>query len=115
MNVIIIIGRLGKDPELTRRSTDKAMCRFSVAVNKRKKDAGADWFDVTCFEKTAEFVSNYGTKGREVAVKGRMESRKDDSGKTWWSVVADEVTFVGGVRDGAPGKPQGDEYDPFAE
>lgn len=90
MNNISIIGRLGKDPEIRQTTNGKSVCNFSVAVNRRFNKDESDWFNVTCWGKTAEFASNYLSKGRLVAVTGRMESRKHED-KTYWDLVADDV------------------------
>lgn len=94
MNNINLVGRLTADPKQTTLSTGSVVCEFTVAVNRQKKDADADFFSVKAWGKTAEFCANYLTKGRMVSVSGRMESRKSErDGKTttYWDVVASEV------------------------
>ena len=98
MNSIHIIGRLGREPELRYTQSGKAVCSFSVAVDRRGKDAEPDWFSVSAWEKTAELCNEYLKKGRMVAVRGRMQSRKyekDGAKITAWDLVADEVQFLG--------------------
>ena len=114
MNQIAIIGRMVRDAEIKTTSSGKNYATFAVAVNKRSKDEPADFFEVKVWDKTAEYVSNYGGKGREIAVFGRMESRKHED-KTYWNLNANDVKLIGGVRDDAPASGSKDEYDPFAE
>jgi single-strand DNA-binding protein len=142
LNRITLIGRLVRDPELRTTNTGKNVVEFSIAVNKRFKprdssEPDADFFRVKAWDKTAEYVANYLTKGRLVAVEGRMESRKyvDSNGanREAWDVVADNVVGLdrpredgggggGGAPVGAGARPSGgnsapsaDEYDPFAD
>ena len=80
INRVVLVGRLTRDPELRSTSTGKQVCDFSIAVQKKFKpqdgSPDADFFRVSAWEKTAEFVANYLTKGRLVAVDGRLQSRK---------------------------------------
>jgi len=133
---------LVRDPELRTTTTGKNVVEFSIAVQKRIKprdanEPDADFFRVKAWNQTAEYVSNYLTKGRLVVVDGRMESRKfvDSAGanREVWEVVADNVSGLDRARDdaapagagagaGAPAArsgggvaPSADEYDPFAD
>lgn len=129
INRVVLIGRLTRDPELRTTSGGKSVCDFSIAVRKRIKpadgSADADFFRVTCWEKTAEYVANYLTKGRLVAVEGRLQSRKyqanDGSNREVVEVVADNVQSLEGQRDdgGSRGDAEPaarvDEQDPFAD
>ena len=73
VNRIHIIGNLGKDPEMSFKGKDgsTAVTKVSVAVNDRNDKT--NWFNVVAFGKTAEFINNYGAKGRKVYVEGRMQ------------------------------------------
>jgi single-strand DNA-binding protein len=135
-NRITLIGRLVRDPELRTTTTGKNVADFSIAVNKRFKprdsnEPDADFFRVSAWGQTAEYVSNYLSKGRLVVVDGRIESRKwtDKEGHTResWDVTAETVSALDRPKDdGAPGgggssrpaggsAPSADEYDPFAD
>lgn len=106
MNLIIIHGRLGRDPELKEYKNAKGepgqLCRFSVAVDKNKDDAPT-WFDVTAYGRTASIVHEFKKKGDEVIVIGSMESRtytdKNGQNRTAWGIRADRVEFCGSKGD----------------
>lgn len=141
INRVVLVGRLTRDPELRTTTTGKSVCDFSIAVSKRMKpqdgSPDADFFRVNCWEKTAEYVSNYLTKGRLVAVDGRLQSRKyttnDGQNREVVEIVAESVQGLDRPKDdggGAPASgggsesgtraavaaaPSADEYDPFAD
>ena len=96
INTITISGRLGRDPETRQTQSGKSICSFSVAVDRRGKDAGTDWFSVTVWERLGELCQEFLTKGRHVTVSGRMQSRqyeKDGQKVTTWDLVANDVDF----------------------
>ena len=99
MNIIVIMGRMCADPELKRTQSQKSVCSFSVAVNRMKQDDPTDFFNVTAWNKTAEFVSSHFRKGQMIAVRGRMQQRKytdrDGYERQTWDLQADEVWFAG--------------------
>jgi single-strand DNA-binding protein len=137
VNRVVLIGRLTRDPELRTTTTGKSVCSFSIAVNKRFKpqdgSPDADFFRVSAWDSTAEFVANYLTKGRLCAVDGRLQSRKytasDGTNREVVEVVADIVQGLDRPREDAGGvpatreaepvavaaAPNVDEYDPFAD
>jgi len=101
INSITISGRLGSDPEMRYTQAGKAVASFRVACNRAQKDE-CDWFSVTCWEKQAEFASNYLRKGREVTIQGRMQSRqyeRDGQKVTTWEIVARDVDPHGPRED----------------
>lgn len=102
MNKIMITGRLTKDTELKTGGSGTEFCKFTVAVNRRKKDDPSDFFDCTAFGKTGVFVNTYFHKGDGIVVTGRMESsktEKDGVKRTYWGVSVDDVEFpVGGGK-----------------
>lgn len=105
MNRAELIGRLTKDPVIryTSGKDPLAVGRFTLAVDRRGKDAGADFIPVVTFGSTAEFVEKYFTKGMRVGVSGRIQtgSYEDNDGNTVYTteVIADEVEFADGKRD----------------
>lgn len=101
-NKIILVGNLGRDPELRYTSKGDPVASFSLATNARK---GADkevttWFRVTVWGKQAESVSKYLTKGRQVYVEGTLAqdeyTDKDGNKRTTLEVNANAVQFLGG-------------------
>ena len=106
MNKVILMGRLTRDPEVRATQSNTAVCSFSLAVNRRFKQEGqpdADFINVTAWAKTAEFVSKYFTKGQQVSVIGRMQTRNydDKDGKKVYvtEVVAEEVYFADSKKE----------------
>tara|TARA_R110000822_G_scaffold41703_6_gene113477 strand:- start:283 stop:636 length:354 start_codon:yes stop_codon:yes gene_type:complete len=92
----IIVGNLGRDPELKNTSGGMAIASFSVAVTIRKE---THWYNCKAFGKTAEFVTKYLVKGRCVCVSGEMKSSKweDKEGnkRISWELSANNVQAVG--------------------
>lgn len=119
MNKIVIIGRLTRDPELKSTNAGTSVCNFSVAVDRTYRDKEGnrptDFFDVSVFGATAEFVAKYFKKGSSIAISGAMESRKfvdkDGNNRIAWSLHADEVNFCGSKSEnnGGSQKPSIDE------
>ncbi len=109
VNSVLLVGRLGADPEIRYTTSGKAVCNLRVATRRYRAASGeedADWHRVTTWEKTAELCHRYLRKGRELAVEGRLQTRKyeDREGHVRYAteVVASRVSFVGGRPDGAP-------------
>ncbi|MCA1681447.1 MAG: single-stranded DNA-binding protein, partial [Actinobacteria bacterium] len=111
INRVILTGNLTRDPELRSTPSGTSVCSLRVACNTRRKDASGQWvdkpnfFDVTVWGGQGENCVQYLSKGRPVAIDGRLEWReweaKDGSGKRQSvDIVADSVQFLGG-REGA--------------
>ena len=103
MNKAILIGRLTRDPELRYTSSNRAVCQFSVAIdrpftNQSTGQREADFINVVVWDKTAENVGKYMAKGRLIAVEGRIQTRNYDNneGKKVYvtEVVATNVQFL---------------------
>src|SRR5215470_3671207 len=118
VNKVILIGHLGRDAETAYTASQTSVTKFSVATNRRWKDQQTgewkeetDWSNVTLWR--AENLANYLTKGTQVYVEGRLQTRsyEDKDGKKVYAtdVVAEEVILLGGR--GSAGGPGGrDEY-----
>lgn len=107
MNRIIIKGRIAREIEIRQTQTGKSVGSFSVAVDKGfGENKSADFFRVQAWEKTADFVAKYFSKGKEILIEGRMESREytDANGKNCivWELIAERVEFCGGARESTP-------------
>lgn len=102
LNRIIVMGRIGKDLELRRTQSGKAVTSFPIAVDRDGKDAGTDWFDVVAWERTAEFAEQYCAKGRKVVVDGRLQARdwtdKDGNKRRSVEIIANSVYFADSKR-----------------
>lgn len=101
MNKLFFIGRLATDPQLNHTQSGTAVCNFRLAVEREWKREGApdaDFFTVVAWGKLAEVVTNNLSKGRLVAVSGRLENRsyqaQDGSTRTVTEVIADQIKFL---------------------
>jgi single-strand DNA-binding protein len=107
-NKIILVGNLGRDPELRYTPQGTPVCSFTVATNEKRKDRAGEqqdfttWFRVTLWGRQAETASQYLTKGRPVYVEGRLrlEEWTDRDGKQRYTleVHATDMQFIGGGR-----------------
>ena len=98
LNKVILGGRLTADAELKQTPQGVSVTTFSIAVNRRGKDAQTDFINCQAWRQTAEFISKYFTKGQEILVIGELHVDKyDKDGETRYStrVVVDEVEFCG--------------------
>lgn len=115
MNKVILIGRLTRDPELRYTPSGAAVCNFTIAVdrpfNSQTGEKEADFIDIVVWNKSAENVAKYMTKGRQIAVEGRLQIRSYDGndGQRHWrtEVVANQVEFLGSGNGNAGGGYQG--------
>lgn len=107
LNQVTMIGRLCADPELHTTQSGISVCSFRIAV---KRDYGpkdgsreTDFFDATAWRGTAEFVSKYFTKGRMIAIDGRLQTQnwtdRDGRKRVSVEIVADSVYFADSKRD----------------
>ncbi len=117
VNKVILVGHLGRDAETKFIPSGAAVTKFSVATNRRWKDKDSgewkeetDWSNVVLWR--SENLANYLTKGKQVYVEGRLQTRsyEDKDGKKVYTteVVADDVILLGG--QGGGGSRGGDEY-----
>src|ERR1051325_1787008 len=110
-NKIIVVGNLGRDPEMRYTPQGTPVCPFSIASTERRKTSAGEqqdittWFRVTVWGKQAETVSRYLSKGRSVYVEGRlhMEEWTDKEGKPRYTleVNASDVHFIDSAASGA--------------
>lgn len=99
MNNVALIGRLARDPEIrySQGENQLAIARFTIAVDRNKKDAGADFISCVAFGKTAEFIEKYFSKGKKIGIIGHIQtgSYEKDGAKVYTTdVIADQVEFV---------------------
>ena len=112
VNKAILVGRLGRDPEVRYLPSGQSVASFSVATSDNYTDRGGqrqertEWHNIVVFGKQAELCAQYLKKGREVYIEGRIQTRqyeaKDGSGKrSRTEVVAQRVQFLGGRQSAA--------------
>lgn len=109
-NKIIIVGYLGRDPELRYTPQGTPVCDFSVATTERRKDKSGEvqeattWFRVSLFGRQAEVASQYLTKGRQVYVEGQLSQRdwtdKEGNTRTSLEVRGTEIQFLSPASEG---------------
>lgn len=106
MNTINLIGRIGKDIELKATESGNSYVRFSLACNRMDKNKTTDWFDLIAWNKTAEIISQYCSKGKMIAVTGQMQIRSytDNEGKNRkaYEVMVNSLEMLGGEAQTAP-------------
>jgi single-strand DNA-binding protein len=99
VNQVILMGRLTRDPESRTTPSGKTVTSFSLAVDRGGSDDGADFFEITAWEKLGELVAQYLTKGRRALVQGRLrqdswEDKETGKKRSSVNVVATDVTFL---------------------
>lgn len=100
VNKVILVGRLGQDPEHRHLEGGKQVAKFSLATSERfKGEEQTEWHNIVCWGKTAEAVSKYVQKGSEIYIEGRIKGRswedKDGNKRSATDIVAQSVTFIG--------------------
>lgn len=109
LNIIVVMGRLTRDPELRRTQNGTAVTSFTLACDRDFKSADGtketDFIDVVAWKSTAEMAAKYFTKGRMVAVKGRLQFRdwqdRDGNNRRSAEVIAESVFFADSKPSGA--------------
>ena len=98
MNKVFLKGRLTADPEIRKTTNDISVCNFSIAVNRRFDREKTDFINCEAWRQTAEFISKYFTKGKEIVVCGELHIdkwEKDGETKYLTKISVDEVEFCG--------------------
>lgn len=106
MNKVIMMGRLTKDPDSRTTGSGTSVCSFSIAVDRRYRDADgnrqADFFNVVAWRQLADVCGKYLAKGRQVMVEGNLQNRsyeKDGTKHYITEIVAENIEFAGGRND----------------
>lgn len=117
MNKVILMGRLTRDPEV-RYNGDKAVARFSLAVDRKFSD-GADFPTCVAFGKTAEFIEKWFNQGLKICLEGRITTgsytNKDGVKVYTTDVIADNVEFAESKKAGDQPQPSGDGWQEIPE
>ncbi len=111
VNKVILLGRLGRDPEVRYMPNGEAVCNFSIATSETWNDRNGqrqertEWHNITMYRRLAEIAGQYLKKGREVYIEGRIQSRKytgkDGIERTAYDIVASEMKMVGPREGGS--------------
>jgi single-strand DNA-binding protein len=110
VNHVILIGRLTRDAELKYTSGGMAVCKFAIAVNKRRKQGEqwvdeANFFDIVLWGKSGESLNQYLVKGKQVAVEGELHQNRweqDGQQRSKIDINANNVQLLGGDKQTAP-------------
>ena len=133
VNKVILVGNLGKDPEVRFMPNGEAVCNFSIATTENWKDkSGAkqektEWHNIVMYRKLAEISGEYLKKGRPVYVEGRLQTReweKDGIKRYTTEIIADQMQMLGGkdtqsdsntppAKNNAPSKQETGSFDEF--
>lgn len=116
LNKVILIGRLGRDPEVRYMPNGEAVCNFSVATSEKYTDKNGqrqeatEWHNVTMYRKLAEIAGKYLTKGSQVYLEGKIQSRKyqgkDGIERTAYEIIANEMKMLGGNSQATQEQPK---------
>ena len=104
MNLVTLIGRLTRDPELKYSQSGKAFCKFSIAVTREFNRDEADFINCVAWDKRAETIAEYLRKGRRIALQGRLSVRSyEQNGETKWmtEVIVDKFDFIDTTSGGS--------------
>ena len=106
LNKVILIGRLGRDPETRHMPNGEAVCNFSVATSEAWNDRNGqrqertEWHNITMYRRLAEIAGQYLKKGSQVYLEGKIQTRKytDKNGaeRTAYDIIANEMKMLGG-------------------
>ena len=105
MNLVVLTGRLTRDPELKYGQSGNAYCRFSLAVDRPFKRGEADFINCVAFGKTAELIGEYLRKGRKAGVQGNIQmNRYEINGekRTSYDVLVNQIEFLEGRSSEEP-------------
>lgn len=98
MNVVALMGRLTRDPEIKFGQSGKAYCRFSIAVNRPFSKDETDFFNCVAFGRTAEILGEYFRKGQQISLNGRLQMNQyevNGEKRTSYDVVIEAFDFIG--------------------
>ncbi len=126
LNKVLIIGRLGRDPEMRYTPSGRPVTTFSIATSRTwntsdgERRTETEWFNVVAWGSLAEICKQFLTKGQQVYVEGRLQTRNwedsDGNKHSATEIVANEMIMLGdrrGVTEGAMGESQSDGDDEF--
>ena len=122
VNKVILVGNLGRDPELKHLPSGQGICQFSIATSESYTDKGGqkqektEWHRIVAWEKLGEVCARYLGKGSKVYVEGKLQTReyeKDGQKHYQTEIVAREVKFLSEKKAGAPAAAAAPDDEPF--
>ena len=116
INHVVLVGRLTRDAEIKYTASGQAVCKFSVAVNRRRKNGDqwedeANFFDVVLWGRQGESLNQYLLKGKAVGVEGELRQdrwQQDGQNRSKVEIVANNIQLLGGNPGGSSGGKYGD-------
>lgn len=109
LNKVMLIGRLGRDPQITNSKTGRAITKLSIATSKswrdkntQEKQEKTEWHNIVAFGSTGEVCGKYLRKGSSAYIEGRLQTRnweKDGITRHTTEIIADKVVFLGSKRE----------------
>ena len=121
VNKVIVLGNLGKDPDVRHLPNGDAVCNFSLATTESWKDKNGqkqdktEWHNIVLFRKLAEIAGEYLKKGRPAYIEGRLQTRKwtDKEGKERYTteIIGEQMQMLGGKDDAKPTAPEAPKAD----
>jgi single-strand DNA-binding protein len=125
LNKVMVIGHLGRDPEMRYTPSGRPVTTFTVAVSRTwntadgERRSETEWFNIVAWGNLAEICKQYLHKGQQVYIEGRLQTRhwedKEGQKRTNVEVVANEMMMLGDRRDNSKGPQESDKDDDFAE
>lgn len=119
VNKVILVGRLGKDPEGRYMSNNEAVTNVTLATSESWKDKSGEkqelteWHNLVFYRRLAEIASEYLKKGSQIYIEGKLKTRKwqDKEGKDRWTteVIVSELQMLSGTKEGGASQPSGHE------
>lgn len=123
LNKVILIGNLGRDPEVRYMPNGEAVCNFSIATSETWNDRQTgqrqertEWHNITLYRRLAEVAGQYLKKGSQVYIEGRIQSRKytgkDGIERTAYDIIGNEMKMLGGRQSSGSSTPYDEGYQP---
>jgi len=114
VNKVILVGNIGRDPEVRYTKAGKAVCNFTLAVQERK-DQETEWFNIVAWDKLAEISGEYLKKGSQIYVEGRQKTEsweKDGNTQYKQTIVIHNMTMLGQVSSNSQANNSGNQDAP---
>ena len=125
VNKVMLVGRLGQDPDVRYMPNETAVCNFSLATSRRYKNKdgerveNTEWHRVVMFGKLAEIAKEYVKKGSQIYIEGRLQTRKwqtkEGQDRYTTEIIAENMTMLGGKSDSAEGSNQSSNDSEFSQ